>query len=150
RAAENEAGGDGSAGAAARAAGEAVAVPGVACRGPGEIEGGAADRELVRRQLAEKDATGLGEAPRHHRVLSGHVVGQDLRMRRGADTGGLEDVLEADRDAVQRAAIAPGRNLALGRSGLGERRLGAHEKEAVEAMVEPRNARKARFRQLDR
>ena len=113
-AAEHEARGDRRPGAAARPAGEAARVPRVARRRPGQIERRAAEREFMGGELADHDRAGIGQTPDRCRILLRHMVDQDLRMAGRRHALGLVDVLEADRDAVQRAAVIAGHDLGLG------------------------------------
>ena len=74
-AAQNQAGGDGRAGAGRRSGGEVVSVPGIARRRPGQVEGWPAEGEFVRRELAQHDRARVG--PFLHRVrvrASAHCV----------------------------------------------------------------------------
>ena len=64
--------------------------------------------EFPRCRFTEQNASGGGELLRHHGILRRDVIGQQLGLRRGPDPGGFDDILEAVRDAVQRAARAIG------------------------------------------
>ena len=82
------------------------------------------ERELVRRGLAEDH--GAGRAPEVDAVgvdLRHGVVG--VRAAAGADAADVDDVLDGDRDAVQRAAPPAGLQLGVAHAGLGQRVLGA-------------------------
>src|SRR6202011_3459456 len=63
-----EAGGKAGAAAARRAAAEMIEVPRVARRWPGQVEGRAADREFVGRELAEQYPTDCFQPLRDHSV----------------------------------------------------------------------------------
>src|SRR4029077_12745609 len=128
------------AGAAGGTAGEAAQVPRVARRRPGQIERGPAEGELVRRELADDDSAGLTQPLDREGVFLWHIVLHDLGMAGRGDAGGLVDVLEADRDAVQRSAIFAGGDLGFGGTRLMARRVGEHSDEAVQPAVEPRDA----------
>src|SRR5207302_8382056 len=104
--------------AARRAAAEMIAVPRVACRRPGQVEGRAADREFMGRELAEQYPTGRFQPLRDHRVPAGDAALQDLGMRRGRKTLDVDDVLQRIGHAMERPAPSPGRYLGLGRSRL--------------------------------
>src|SRR5258705_8724755 len=69
------------------------------------------------RQLADEDRTCLGELARDRRIPLRHVIEQQAGMRRGADAGGLVDVLQRERNAVERAARAPRLARAIGGAG---------------------------------
>ena len=100
---------------AARRAGRIVRrVPRVARRRKRQCEIGAADREFVRLLLAEQDHASLAQPHPALGVLVRHMVEIDARPGRRADAFRLVDVLEADRDAVQRASHPPVADLAFG------------------------------------
>jgi hypothetical protein len=80
--------------------------------------------EFPSRRFAEQDAPGGAELFRHHRIPCRHVIGQEFRLGCGPDPGRLDDVLEAIRNAVQRAARAIARDFGLGCPGLPLRKLG--------------------------
>src|SRR5262249_22138442 len=88
--------------AAAGAARRPVQVPGVARRR--RVEAGV----LRGHRLADQDRPGLAEPADDGRVLAGDAVGPELRARGSGPVEHVDDVLDADRDAVQGpAAVAP-------------------------------------------
>ena len=91
--------------AAGRSTGEMLAVPRIACRRPGQVEGRTTVGELMRRQLAEQDGTGLMQLRDGGGVEIRDIVGARARVARRADAGGAVDVLQRERNAVHRAAI---------------------------------------------
>src|SRR5439155_23124458 len=135
-AAEHEARRNRSAGAARRAAGEARRVPGVARRRPGQVEARATKREFMGRKLAHDDRAGVAQFLDRERVGFWHMVLHDLGMAGRRDAAGLVDVLEAERDAVQRAAVFAGGDLAFGGAGLGAGAVAQEADEAVQPAVE--------------
>src|SRR5208283_1605150 len=62
---------------------------------------------------------------------------------------GLIDVLQPDRDAVQRPTPAPSHDLGFGRARSRERYVGEHPDKAIELAVEPIDARQAALHQID-
>ncbi len=90
-------------------------VPRVARRRKGQCEVRAADREFVRLLLAEQDRAGVAQPHPGLGVLVRDVVDIDPRSGRRADAARLVDVLQPDRDAVQRPARAAGADLGVGR-----------------------------------
>jgi len=102
------------------------------------------------RELAEHDRTRLGQTPDRSCILCRHMVDHHLRMPCGRNAFGLIDVLQADRDAVQRPAQTPCDNLGLGRASRRERLVGEDTDERVELAVEPLDARQAALYELDR
>ena len=98
----NEAGGQRGARAARGASGEVLEVPRIARGRPRQIERRSAVRELVRQQLAEEDGARVAQSARRRRVFVGNVVDRDLRAAAREYAFGVVDVLERERDAVQR------------------------------------------------
>ena len=127
-----------------------VGVPRVARRRPRQIEARAADREFMRRQLAEHDGAGAAQPCHADRVLGGDIVDQDLRMAGRRQAGDIDDVLDADRHAVQRAAPPSRRDLGFGGLGGRHRRLGIEPDEGMQPRVEPADPVEQRRHQLDR
>src|SRR5581483_5132630 len=97
-----ETGCDGRGCAAARAAGRPLGVPRIAAV-PVQLRLGHADgAELRRVRLADDDEAGLADPADDGRVDGRHVVGVRLARERRADPAGLVQVLDRDRDAVER------------------------------------------------
>jgi hypothetical protein len=69
-----------------------------------------------------------------------HMVSQDARPGRRADSLGCEEILDRDRDAVQGAAIVTRQDLTLGLSRLVPRLLGQQSDERVEGVVQGINS----------
>ena len=78
------------------------------------------------------------------------MVDQNFRMAGRRHPFGLVDILEADRDAVQRAAAIAAHDLGLGGTGRREGRFSQHPDKAVELAVEALDAREAALGELDR
>ena len=127
-----------------------VGVPRVARRRPRQVEARAADREFVRRQLAQHDRAGAAQPRDADRVGGRDIVDQDLGMAGRRQAGDIDDVLDADRHAVQRAARPARHDLGLGGPGRVHRRLGVEPDEDMQLRVEPLDALQQRRRQLDR
>ena len=145
-----QAGGNARTRARRRAAGMMIGVPRVARRRPGQIEARAADGEFVRRELAHDDGAGAAQ-PRHaHRIGRRDIVDQDLRMAGRRQARDIDDVLDADRHAMQRTAQAARRDLGFGGPGRVHRRLAVEPDEDVQLRVEPGDALQQRRHQLDR
>ena len=87
------------------------------------IHGLAAEPNIVERQRAEAqlgDQYGarVVQALHHRGILRGHAVAIRLGAVGGGNAGGVEKILRAPRNAMQRAAIVPGGDLAVGLLGL--------------------------------
>ena len=108
--------------AAAAAARRARRVVGVAGRAEDGVEGLRAGAELGRVRLADDDRAGAAQARDEQRVRGRDVVAVDRRAVGRPHAGGVLEVLDRDRQAVQR----PGRRVAseggVGRRGLAQRR----------------------------
>src|SRR5215472_15254885 len=127
-----------------------IRIPRIARRRPREIEAGAADREFVGREFAEHDCAGAAQTRHANRIGRGDVVAQDLRMAGRRQTHDIDDVLDADRYAVQRPARAAGDD--LGFRGLRRRHggVGVEANKDVELRIEPADPFEQRRHQLDR
>ena len=136
--------------AATRPAGHVVRVPRVPRRPEEVVVGGDAAAELVRRRLADDDRPGRAEALGDGAVDRGHVVAEHAGAVRRAEPRRVEQVLHAGRDAVQRAAIGAGRDLALGGARRGACLLDGHERrEGVQPRVRDGDPREHGFEKLD-
>ena len=125
-------------------------VPRVARRRERQIEARAADGELVGRELPQDDRAGLAQLRDHRRIGRGDVVHQDLGMARGRQAGDIDDVLDADRHAVQRPSHTARGDLGLGRACGVHRGIGIQPDEGVQLRIEPLDARQQRVQQFDR
>ena len=93
---------------------DAQGFQGLRAGGKGRSKAGPPDGEFMRRQLGWKHRPGRPQ-PRHHGgVRLGDAVELQLRMAGRGMPCEVDDVLEADGDAVQRRARAAGRDLRLG------------------------------------
>src|SRR6266851_4861917 len=87
-------------------------VPRVARRWKRQAEIRAADREFVGLLLAEQDRAGVTQPHPAFRILFRDMIQVPPRARRRADAARLVDVLETNRNAVQRAARTARRDVA--------------------------------------
>ena len=100
-------------------------------------------------QVAENDHARLLQPMDDRRVL----VRIDIVSRGpkgGRNTLGLEQILEADRYAVQRSAPAPACDLGLCSRGLGQCAFAGHEQIGIELRIQGRNAVEHDFGQRNR
>src|SRR5207248_7641608 len=93
-------------------------------------------RHLVGRELAEEDRAGVVELAHGRGVLARGAVDEDARMTGSENAAGVVDVLESERDAVQRAAVLARRDLRLGRARLASRELEGRRDERACLAVE--------------
>ena len=122
--------------AARRAAGMAVAVPGIARRRPGQVERRPAGRELVQRGLAEQHRARVVELAHDERVGCGAMVLPDLGMAGRRHAFDVEDVLRGIGHAVHRPAPLALGDLGLGGLCLRQRLVGGHGEEGVVVRVD--------------
>src|SRR5439155_171814 len=106
--------------------------------------------ELHHVQLAQHDRSRLLQPPDDGRIGLGRAVGQDLRAARGAHTRGVVEILEGDRNAVQRADGPAGRQRALRGARGGQGGLVAHGDVRAERRVQRRDPLQVHAHHLDR
>ncbi len=87
----------------------------IARRRPRQVEARPADGELVRRELAHDDGARAAQLLHADGVGLGDVVLEDLGMAGRGQARDVDDVLDADRHAMQRPAQAAGDSFGLGR-----------------------------------
>ena len=123
-------------GAAAAAGGEMLGIPRVArgrCR---EIKGRAAIGEFVRRQFSHQHRAGGGELLGTSGVGIRDVVLQEFRPTGRRYPFGIDDVLEADRDAVQWPRVTAGHDRAFGGARVGQCAFFGQVDKGVQLLVE--------------
>ena len=109
-----------------------------------------AERVLVRALLAEQHGARRRERARHGGVGVGHPVAVHLRAARRTDARRLHDVLEADRNAVERPRWSPRASACVHAPRVGERALRGDGHVGVQLRIQPFDAREVRLRELDR
>ncbi len=92
---------------------------------------GRAHGELIEVELAEHHGTIAPEIGRHRRFVMRLEALEDLGARRRLDALGAEQVLDAERDALQRAGLAGG-DLRVRRVGHRQRAVGRFEEVGVQ------------------
>jgi hypothetical protein len=102
---------------------EAFEIPRIARGRPRQVERRARVRHLVRGKLAEQHRARLVEAAHRRRVVTRDAIHEHARVAGGEDAARVIDVLQAERNAVQRAAIFSARDLGLGSARLRPRQL---------------------------
>ena len=112
--------------------------------------GRAAVRELVQIELAEQDRARVLQSARDFGIFGRNAVLEQLARAGGANAGGVDVVLERDRNAVQRPAPLPTLLLGLHLPRRGERLFGDDGDEGVQLRVVLVDSLQARLRQLDR
>jgi hypothetical protein len=105
------------------------------------VHGLAAEPDVVERQrahaqLGDQHGARLVQALDHGGVLRGHAIAVRLGAVGGRDAGGIDQILGAPRDAVQRAAILSGGDLHVGLFGLRQRQVARERDDAAQLGVE--------------
>src|SRR5882724_11258814 len=143
-------------GAPARASGNAREIPGIADRAEVGIVGGNAVSELMHVGLAEENGASMFELCDDCGVFFWNEFAQDFRTCRRPNACRIDIVLQRNRNAVERAALAVTLAAAWGEEfgfcflGLGEGELGRDGDVGVELGIEPLNAGEHELGQLDR
>ena len=135
---------------AGRPGGEMIRVPGIGGGRLRQVERGASVGELVRRQLAHQHRSGRSQPCRAGGVLAGDVVLQDGGLAGGGDARGVDDVLQPDRDPVQRPDRTVAHDRGLGGAGFGHRTLPRYQNEGVQSAVQRVDPVEASLGQLHR
>jgi hypothetical protein len=107
-------------------------------------------RELVRRELARQHSPGGFQAGDGGRVLVGDPVDAGARMARRQDAGRVVDILDGERNAVQRPAQIALHDLGLGRSGSRHGDVRRARYEGIQLRLERLGAREQALGVLDR
>src|SRR5690606_38707950 len=115
-----------------------------------QVERGSAVREFVRLQLAEQDGARLVQLARTGSVFARDAIDADAGAARGQYAFRIVDVLQAERDAVQGAAVVAAHDLALGAPGLAAGEIGGDRDECVELRLESLDAREIGIGELER
>ena len=105
--------------------------------------------ELRRRGLADQDRAGGAEPGDRDRIMVRHVVLVRHRAKRGAHALGVDDVLDRERDTVERPERLARHHLAFRLARPGHGLVAAQRDEAVQLALQPLGARKNRARRLD-
>jgi len=100
-------------------------------------------------ELAQDHRARGAEPGDGRRVLGGDRVREAARARRRPEAGRVVQILECDRDAVQRATIDAVREVGIGAFGLGQRAFRGERDERAELALVPRDAIQARAHEVD-
>ena len=105
-------------GSAAGSPGDVGQVPGIAGRREGGGEVRTAQSKLMHRQLTQKNTSGGFEPGRGRGIFRRHTVNVHLRARSRGDTGGVVQVFEGKRNAVQRPLVVATAYLGFSKPGV--------------------------------
>src|SRR5205085_10275847 len=87
-------------------------------------------------QLGDQDGACVAQPLYDRRVLRRHAVSVRLGAVCGRDTGGVDEVFSAPRDAVQRSAVLARGDLLVGLPGLSERQLACQRDDTPQLRIE--------------
>ena len=107
-------------------------------------------RELVGLQLAQQYATGFKQQARGGRVFRGNIFFADLGTTGRQDALGVVDVLQRERNAVQRPAVTSSRDIGFGYACLLAREVESARDERVQLRFESLDALDQRFGVFER
>jgi hypothetical protein len=93
-------------------------------------------RKLAQVQLPENNGTSGFEPPHDLSVLARNAVGEGSAGSGGWNASGVDIVLEADRDSVQRATPVTAADLLIGCFGLSHRLLVSHRNKRMEDRIQ--------------
>ena len=125
-------------------------IPRVASGRPWKVETGTPDCEFVGGELAQHDRAGGSQARHAYRVGRCDIVDQYLRMARRGQARDVDNIFDANRDAMQRSAPATRHDLRLGSPGRFHCRRTVKPDEDVQLRIEPADALQQRIHQLNR
>jgi len=117
---------------AARAARRAFEIPRIASDAERRPVGQSLDTEFRCRRLADDDRAGSAQAADQHIVAGGDIVLEDRRAVARMDARDIDQVLDADRHAVQRSELGAFGHRLLGDPGVSPRLVCHHHAKAIE------------------
>ena len=94
------------------------------------------EREFIQIGLANEHGTRLAQCRDNGRVCARDVPLAHARSRRGRNAGDVDDVLDRNRDPVQRPAVAARGEFPIGRFRIAARLGGHHVDEGVQRRLE--------------
>ncbi len=110
----------------------------------------AAVGKLVQILFSQQHRAGSFQAANDFGVFRGDPIFEQRTGSGGADAGGVDQILERERNAVQRAAPVAAPNLGFGLACLRQRGLRGHGNECIQSRIQLLDACQALGRQLDR
>ncbi len=96
---------------------------------------GGSERELVKIGLADQNRTGLSEPRDHEGVAAGHMARADAGRGRCWNSGDIDQILQRDRNPVQRSTVHAGGHLAIGNRSLLPGAVGSDADKGVQTMT---------------
>ncbi len=98
----------------------------------------------------QEHRTGCFQAANHFRVFHGNPVFEQQAGGGGANAGGVDQVLEGERNAVQRPAPVAAPDLGFGLAGLRQGGLCSYGNECIQLRIELFDSGQAGGRKFDR
>src|SRR6185312_1578453 len=137
-------------GAAGGSCGAQGRVPRIACYPEHRIDGVSASCKFGRVGLGEHDRAGGLQPPDDLGILGGDVIGIKRAAVSRPDIRSRNDVLDADRQAMQRPQFVAARHRLLRRARIGPRAIGDKCHDRVQRRIEALDDRKVGIENLDR
>src|SRR5262249_31329965 len=97
---------------------------------------GAAVRKFLHVLLSQQYGSCAFQLVDHGRVFGGHAISKHSAGTSSLDTSCVEQVLQSDRNTMQRSAPLPALNLRLRFARLGQSKFRCHSYEGVELRIE--------------
>src|ERR1700760_2086066 len=116
-------------------------VPRIARRRKRQVKTGAANGELMRRELAHNNGTGLAKLLSDDGVRLGDVVDHDPGVTGGRHPADIDDVLDRDRYSLQRSSAPPPGDLRVSSCRVAYRAILVQADKRVQLGVERMDAR---------
>ena len=107
-------------------------------------------REFVEIQLTHEDRTGILEPADDLGVFTGDTIFEQLAGARGANTCGIDVVLQRDRDTVKWTSPVAALEFRIQHAGVGQRLFGSNRDEGVQQRLQSLNARQAGASEVNR
>ncbi len=94
------------------------------------------ERERTQAQFRDQDGPCVFEAAHHGSVFGGNAISVGLRSVGGGDAGGVEQILRAPRNAVERPAVFSGGDFLVGGLRMGKGGVARERDDTVEFGIE--------------
>ena len=104
----------------------------------------------MRSEFSQQHSAGIAQAARHLTVLRRYPSRMEVGPTGGKDTGGVVDIFEGNRNAVQGPAVHPVGDLLFGAFRVSERALMTHRHIGEQGLVQCVDALEERASQLNR
>ncbi len=128
---------------AARTSRRSSGIVGISRRAEARIFRGRAERELMKVGLADEHRAGLAQTACHRRVGRRHVILAHERPGRRGRAFAVDQILERERNAVQRSEVAAAGDFFVSLARARQRLIGGDGDERIQLRIELRDRRQA-------